>query len=234
MGSTNCRFAGCIQKVRTQGFCGRCYGRLRARGDINTTGKQCRVGSCDRPAGGHGLCVSHRRRELRGKPLEWPPLKRRRVADGVCRSPKCERPVRARGLCATHHTRWLKDQDISPPIRGCERWYEGSRRTTSRGYVEVYSPEHANASEARGTVLEHRLVMAEALGRPLTANENVHHLNGVRDDNRLENLELWSTMQPTGQRVSDKLNWARHLLTKYGSPSPPRLGDTRHADTHLW
>lgn len=57
--------------------------------------------------------------------------------------------------------------------------------------------------------------MAEAIGRPLTEEENVHHRNGVRHDNRLENLELWSTSQPSGQRVEDKVEWAKEILSLY-------------------
>jgi hypothetical protein len=53
------------------------------------------------------------------------------------------------------------------------------------------------------------------LGRPLYSDENVHHKNGVRDDNRIENLELWSTLQPAGQRVTDKLQWAFEFAGRY-------------------
>ncbi len=64
---------------------------------------------------------------------------------------------------------------------------------------------------------EHIHIMEQHLGRELLPPENIHHKNGVRNDNRLENLELWSGMQPPGQRVTDLLAWAREIIALYGA-----------------
>jgi hypothetical protein len=68
-------------------------------------------------------------------------------------------------------------------------------------------------------ILEHRHVMEVTLGRSLFPGENVHHINGDRLDNRPENLELWVTRQPHGQRVEDILAWAHEVIARYGSVS---------------
>jgi hypothetical protein len=73
-------------------------------------------------------------------------------------------------------------------------WRGGRQKI--RGYVRVYAPDHHSLQHkphGRRYVLEHRLVMEQALGRPLEPHERVHHVNGVKDDNRIENLELWTT-----------------------------------------
>ena len=83
-----------------------------------------------------------------------------------------------------------------------------------KGYRILYRPEHPN-SRSNGVIYEHTLVMSEYLGRPLEKHESVHHKNGQRADNRIENLELFSTKQPYGQRALDKVRYAIEILRLY-------------------
>jgi hypothetical protein len=100
----------------------------------------------------------------------------------------------------------------------CHRAWQRSNskpQLTASGYLRVFVGVGEPGAGKSGHILEHRKVMQELLGRPLVDSENVHHRNGIRTDNRPANLELWSRSQPHGQRVEDKIKWAREFLALY-------------------
>ncbi len=107
-------------------------------------------------------------------------------------------------MCSKHYSRVRKYGD--PQITKYDH-RPGEWRLSSEGYVI----RHIGGR----TELQHRRAMEQQLGRELFPDETVHHKNGNRADNRIENLELWSKSQPAGQRVEDKLAWAREMIARY-------------------
>ena len=77
----------------------------------------------------------------------------------------------------------------------------------TRGYILVYCPTHPNAMKD-GYIAEHRLVMSNHIRRPLKKEERVHHINNNKSDNRLENLQLFSTEK-------EHLSQAPHAYTDF-------------------
>lgn len=121
----------------------------------------------------------------------------------------CLSGVMAKGYCNRHYIRIKKYG--SPHINHKP---EAKGYINRDGYREFYNLPKAKGGQ-EGKSLEHRLVMERILGRRLQSGESVHHKNGVRHDNRPENLELWITGQPKGQRVDDMVRSAMEVLRLY-------------------
>lgn len=124
----------------------------------------------------------------------------------VC--PKC-RYYATKNLCGCGKTKApLSSQCVECEI---DRRQKSKKPVThvdsSSGYKRIYL--------AGKSIKEHKVVMEKMIGRPLVKGETVHHRNGVRDDNRPENLELWAKPQPTGIRAEDALKWAYETIDRY-------------------
>jgi len=153
------------------------------------------------------------------------PVARLRLQPEPCAVEGCERPARIGPYCSPHGKRVQRYGNPGPADIEPKRGHGKARRRKPQpsGYVFLTLPDHPNAYK-NGTVPEHVVVMAELLGRPLKKGENVHHKNGIRSDNRPENLELWVEHQPKGARAADLVVWARELLERYGDVPPDVLG----------
>lgn len=127
--------------------------------------------------------------------------------------------IRKCDLCNEAFVRNKSRLNKNNPLRFCSRecyitWRKGSNNPNYKhgncitGYVTL----RKNGKK----ISEHRAVMESSLDRPLFTHEHVHHKNGIRDDNRITNLELWSTAHPRGQRIKDKVSWIIEFLISYG------------------
>lgn len=218
----SCEVEGCERETFRRAWCSPHYQRWQRHGDPLGGGryrdgkpKKCAVDGCTTPWKVRDWCEPHYMRFMRyGDPLHVFPER-----DTVCTIEGCDGKRLARGWCTKHYQKWrTRGNPLFVSTPATRR--KAKPRLNNDGYVLLYRPEHPNARRD-GKVAEHTVVMAEKIGRPLRPGENVHHKNGIRSDNRPENLELWRVSQRPGQRVTDLIAFAKEVLAEYGGDPAP-------------
>ena len=109
----------------------------------------------------------------------------------------------------------IKNGAIHHCSHKCSGLSKRKRSISTGGYITLRMPEHPNAMR-NGRIYEHQLIMSNKLKRPLQKQETIHHKNGIRSDNRIQNLELWSNHHPRGQKIEDLVKFAKEILKLYG------------------
>ncbi len=135
------------------------------------------------------------------------------IEKDLCRNCYQQERIRKNPIIGERHKKITRDYqrrkrgiDTELPLLNAP---SGSGHIGKNGYKKICKLElrgHPNADK-KGALYEHTYVMSKEL---------VHHKNGIRHDNRIENLELCHIGQPSGQRVEDKINWCIEFLNIYG------------------
>jgi len=173
----------------------------------------CKVEGCNKQSQHRGYCDMHYTRVVRyGEPGPAHPLRNRKSK--YCNVDGCNEIHSAKGLCEAHYYRLKRESTLGGSVTSKTR--SRGKGTINYGYRVLHMPEHPNAAPSSGKVPEHVVVMSKIIGRPLHSKETVHHKNGIRNDNRPKNLELWASRHPPGQRVSDLQEFATELAFEYG------------------
>lgn len=212
---STCKVEGCGSPLNAQGFCRAHYAKWKKYGDPLHSRKvtkydKCAIEGCDALVRSRGWCQLHYNRWKRtGDPLAKRTDGKFVSKDGKCFAAGCDRPRLHKGYCRIHYYRFWKHGSATGGRPSPNRKRGEGTKNNGYHFTSVY------VNGVQRQIGTHRLVMEKKLGRKLRANENVHHVNGIRDDNRPTNLELWVRTQPCGQRPEDLVAWAQEIIKLY-------------------
>lgn len=237
-----CSKDGCGLTAKKRGLCGKHYLHARRHGRLadhtpmhrgnypwrsvelrsDASPDICKASDCNEKPVARGFCRNCYTRMRRLGTIKTDQLDKQIQINSIphCSVDGCRNKPKHGGLCSSHYHRKFRYGDPTfIPDRTKDR---GRPKIDARGYRVLYKPGHPMARQ-NGYVFEHRLVVAEIIGRMLRPEENIHHVNGGRADNRRENLQLWTSSHPSGQRIQDLVAWAKEILVLYPDDLVGRL-----------
>ena len=207
-----CCIEGCLKEHHANGYCNMHDARFKKGADMNAPNpkdpnreKTCSIPNCTLKINSKKLCSFHYQRMKKDIPFDRP-FKRRYYSE-FCQIEGCESKRKHLGFCAMHMHRKKRRIDLNKIKNGMALPDLIPIEILDQLHFSISKGGYLVSQRNSRRIIQHRAVWEAHNGRKLEKFENIHHINGIRHDNRIENLELWTRPQPSGQRPEDLVAW---------------------------